>query len=372
MASAKKSNTSTNQKRPAPNNKNPLISPTQRAQPVQLPVSAVNTITVETPRDSVIQQWREDYDRLVKTYQSLQQEYQIVVELNVDYTRIIAALQATIERNISIDAIPLSQNNNASNVEEVVQLQEKINELEKELKNLDFNFNSLKEKMKQVEKDREKLLADEQKIFVTLEMDINKATTDEAIMKLNELMKTKREKDAKEKPLHEKLNKIVDEMKNVKEKNDMFEREKSRLEFEIRQKNVTIKRLLSQKAVYPTIARANNVLTEAKELMRIATIRARGNGLPALLPEHPDFVGDSKSDSKKYCLFCRSECNSDPSENKCRLHYKAYRDKKWTCCENNGKDSHKSAGCITIPHCYVIKSAKALLLTDGQQFLLYE
>ena len=370
MAAAKKNKPTINQRQPAKNNKNSSTPRAQQAQLVQPQSPVVNyTETIGTPRDIVIQQWKEDYDKLCKSHESLQNEYQTVVELNVDYTRIIAELQAVIERNNNFGASLQSNHRpNAFKFEENVELKAKIDKLESELKILESEYKSLKENMEKIKNDREKLIADEQKIFATLEMDTKKATIDEAVKRLNDLMKSKKEKDSSEKPLYEQINKIKEDKKIVLEKVEMYEREKKRLEFDIRQKNTMVKRLLTLKAVNPAIAHAKNVLNEAKELLRIATIRARGNDLPALLPDHPDLAGDLKTNNM-YCMFCRSECVCEPSKHKCLQHYRAYRNGKWLCC---GNEAHISAGCVAIPHCYVIKSVKAMLLTDSQQFLLYE
>ena len=260
MATAEKNNLEINQKRPVLKNENLLISQA-REHLVQPQSSAVNyTETIGTPRDIVIQQWKEDYDKLFKSHEILQNECQTLVELNVDYTRIIAEFQAVIERNNNFGA-SLQSIHNAFKLEENVELKAKINKFEtfeSELKILESDYKSLKEKMKKIENDREKLIernnnfdntvlplnledvvinlrkkieklenelklkesysvsskenmtkiekdleqlrAGEQRIFVTLEMDINKATTDEVIMKLNELMKIQKRYNAIKKP----------------------------------------------------------------------------------------------------------------------------------------------------------------------------
>ena len=313
----------------------------------------------------IVRQWQEDYDKLLQSYKNLQGEYETVVELNVSYAKIICELQSIIDRNRA-SGPPSQPSPQELHLQEQVTRPKTpdIDRLEKEKNHLEHECNELKEKIKELKKELEKLRANEQRIFVTLKMDAKSTPIDEAIMKLKELMESKNNKDLKATADLEELNKI----KAILNKKQTVEREKSRLEFDIRQKNLVIRRLQCQRDVNPAMAQAKNVLNEAKELLRIATIRARGNDLPALLPDHCDLVDEPKV-GNMYCLFCRSECTCEPTKHKFRQHYKAYRNGKWLCC---GNESHTSAGCMVIPHCYVIKSVKSTILTDGQQFLLYE
>ena len=333
--------------------------------------SVVNDELSTDHRYTEIQQLRDEYDKLSQIHENLHKDYQAVIALNTTLSTLVADLNKVIEVKSSQQVPRVSQpKHDTTQLEELVELRGKAEKLEKEKIKLESDLNSLKESKKKIEKDLEKLKDNERKIFATLEMDVNKTTTDEAIRKLLELMKSKTDTDTKNKPLYDEMSKIKHESKVLQEQNKILEREKNRFEFDIRNKDLMIKRLKHLCDIKPTIYQANSLVNESKELLKMAIIRSKNNGLPALLNDHsyPADNDDEEASNYKLCVTCHTVSTCEPEERKCRQHYKPFR-KKWLCCEN---ESHKSPGCITIPHCYIIKSNTSILLTDGLQFFLYE
>lgn len=143
-------------------------------------------------------------------------------------------------------------------------------------------------------------------------------------------------------------------------------REKDKVEFHMRQQELTLKKMKRMKVASHTIQAAEATLAAHPGIAGTATpIRLPSIDRPGSQISLQN-ISKSPKPLHQYCMFCRQEYQ--PLKNKgCRAHFRPIRAGKWTCCND---DCHRSVGCMQIPHFYVeITVDKKIFLTDGARYM---
>ena len=145
----------------------------------------------------------------------------------------------------------------------------------------------------------------------------------------------------------------------VEDRLNILMREKEKIEFHMRQQNLTIKKMYRRRDARDTIEAAHSMLTANVGPRVSAELR-----LPSI---DRSLTSDATNKTvSRYCMFCRVEYQPLKPQ-VCRVHFRALRGGRWTCCKD---ENHRSAGCLQLPHFYIeITVDKKVLLTDGARYM---
>ena len=143
------------------------------------------------------------------------------------------------------------------------------------------------------------------------------------------------------------LTKITGSKVILEEKVGSITREKEKVEFQLRQQDLAIKKMGRMKTSSSVLQNAQKLLTSQLGDQAVNYIK-----LPSV--DHPSVQFRVQSSLRtsggyQYCMFCRQEFQSGKSRG-CRTHFRPIRNGKWTCCKD---DCHRGAGCLQIPHFYI-------------------
>ena len=304
----------------------------------------------ENSRDLVVRRWEEDYQKLAKDFENLQQEYEQVLELNSDYVEIISKLNL-----FRTDRDNGAAARQTEKLDEIIDLESRVDEYKQQVADLQISLRSVADELTIKNKELEKIREDERRLRRKLKLPDN--ATDEDINKAISDLMNKSSSNAEIVRMQKDLQKLTNDKQKLEETVGYLIREKQRTEFSVRQKDLQIKRLCRMNTAKPALYKAQTILAQSQEY-RLPSIV--GLNSPQSSTPHPLGLSNNLI---HYCVFCRCEYQQ---RSKCRIHIKAYRDGNWTCC---GEESHRSPGCLKIPHFFIQKSDEQILLTDGGQYM---
>ena len=308
-------------------------------------------------KDAIIQRKDEEYGKLRKILQDTQNDMQGVLDLNSQYLAIIGqlnqmqALSAPGARETNETMSELEQQMEAAQ-ERITQLQTEVDEVAAKLNS---NQNELDKVLRREKKYKE---------ILGLELQADEATVTARIQDL--LTGGKMSSDELEK-IRKELGKVHSHRAVLEEKVTSLEREKEKVEFHMRQQDLTVKRMSRQKTATATVAKAQYTLRNSSSDPRLSS-QLR---LPAIQRPEGGIALTSTGRGTlppQYCMFCRAEFTPMKSPTQqCRVHYRPIRRGRYTCCKD---ECHRSAGCLQLPHFYLeLTVDKKIFLTDGARFM---
>lgn len=210
------------------------------------------------------------------------------------------------------------------------------------------------------EKELERVLGRERKYKELLDLDPDAS---------NELVEERLAQLKKEGSLHRnELDRIRRELEHSSRQRIELEtavtsltRDKEKIEFHMRQQELTIKKMKRMRTASNTIQQAESTLAAHSGNTVPTHLR-----LPSIDRPGSQISLSNRTRSHQYCMFCRQEYQP-LKNNGCRAHFRPIRNGKWTCCSD---DCHRSIGCLQIPHFYMeITVDKKIFITDGARYM---
>ena len=307
-------------------------------------------------KDGIIKRKDEEYNKLRKVLEDTQNDLQSVLDLNAQYLGIIShynQLQRT-----SVQTPRMMDKSDA-----MLELEQKLDEAHMKIDELTSELTEISTELDEKQDEVDKLRRREERYKELL--GISEETDENAIE--HQIQKLMEDGEM----AYQELEKIKKELYRTREAKVIIEdkistlnREKDKIEFHLRQQEMTLKKMKRQRG-------ANQVIHEATEMLPGYEDNSRIDlRLPAISRAGSQLALSARGGSKgshMYCMFCRQEFFPLKSQVTCRVHYRPIRGGKWTCCKD---DSHRSAGCIQVPHFYIeISVDRKIFLTDGQRYM---
>ena len=310
------------------------------------------------------------YQRVVKDFENLQNEYYQLVQLSNDYAALIVKLNENIvgkTDNINkivkqpfIKTKKLSNNNNGTTLKageyRLINTSTKHGlPIEELLKQRKSELRNLQQAEKQVHK----------KLISKLE---HRQSADEHIKQLGEEPQSPNEEIVKSRRDRDLCN-IVSQKLTIEEEIKQLNRAKQHMALNLQLKTLQDKRQAVQTAANESLAQARMLLLDSKNFLAaqvpLPSINAGKVMSISDTPVHGiDVTPVNKNKSVLYCVLCRSEFQQPNTP--CRIHFKIFRNGKFTCC---GETSLRKAGCLYTNHCFVQINKNKALLTDGHKSL---
>ena len=306
-------------------------------------------------KDQLIKRKDAEYEKLKKLLDDTQKHMDNVLALNSQYLTIIGQLNTMHMAGVTPRATEKDM--------QLADLEQKLIEAEERVEELSTDLSKVSVTLERRQTEAEKLMRRELKYKELLGLPDDVAE-EEVEARIQELLTDGRMQ-------HKELVKIQKELHATKEARTEMEmkvtslaREKDHIAFQLRQQDLTIKRMQRQRVAATTIPAAEHMIAQSTSIDG-SPISIR---LPAI--SRPDSrcgltTRTSLPTGRQYCVLCRSEFFPMKSP-MCRLHYRPLRDHRWTCCKD---DCHRSAGCLQVSHYYIeITHDRKLFLTDGAKY----
>ena len=299
-------------------------------------------------KDSVILRKDEEYAKLKDILDETTQEYQDTLELNSKYLDIIRQLN---HMQVQMMATPRQQ-------QELTVLEEQLAQSQAKIKELELELNTVASEQDEKQKELDKLQRRERKYKETLNLS---ADADEEMIqtRILEIVESGSMSTTELQKIKTELAKMKQSKAVVEDRLNILMREKEKIEFHMRQQNLTLKKMYRRRDARDTIETAHSMLTANVGPRISAELR-----LPAI--DRSLNLEIMNKTTSRYCMFCRSEYQPHKPQ-VCRVHFRALRGGKWTCCKD---ENHRSAGCLQLPHFYIeITVDKKIFLTDGARYM---
>ena len=307
----------------------------------------------------------ESYTKLMKDYESLQTDYNNVVELNITYIKIISELTQLTKKPEA------TQRDNESQLDyTAIQLNEyeqQVKTHEAEIKQLKSKIDSLNRQLIAKENELKQHQLNNKKIHEKLKLPENVSI--EKVEKAIEELLMQQCADENARKLVNEAGQLLNAKSSVLEDMDHIKREQRTLELQLTKKNLNLKKLTAQHSVTPTLNKAKCVINESRQSLGLALVDFDDAKNPSRLTPMFKKRAEVEEKSTTYCVLCREDRNCDALKHKCYIHYRKLLANKYLCC---GKDA-KTSGCLSIPHHYIEKVANShsFKLTDGIQFSFF-
>ena len=306
-------------------------------------------------KDAIIHRKDEEYGKLRRILADTQNDMQSVLDLNSQYLTIISQLN-----QMQMSAI--NSPGNADNDGTMSELEQQMEEAQEHIAKLQAEITDITSQLdtKQVELDKALKREKKYKEMLGLDMKANEVQVMDRIRKLMDGGKmTKDELDK----IKNELGKATKQRQQLAERVVSLEREKEKMEFHIRQQDLSMKKISRQRTAKETLAKARSTLKAGSHDPRLST-QLR---LPSIeRPESGISLCSTRTNTPQYCMFCRSEFTPLKTQ-LCRVHYRPIRHRRYTCCRD---ECHRSAGCLQLPHFYIeITVDKKIFLTDGARYM---
>ena len=310
-------------------------------------------------KDSIIRRKDEEYYKLRKVLEDTQVDLQSVLDLNSQYLGIIGHYNQM--QRVSVQTPKMMDKNDVMlELEQKLEDAEtKIGELTNELSDISKELDSKQHKVDRLERKEQRY-----KEMLGISDDSDEKETE---LQIQQLIEAGEMAVYEIENIKKDLSKTKKEKKELQEKIDALTREKDKVEFHMRQQEMTMRKMKRQKMASHVIKEATDLLpnmspeqSHIANQFKLPSIDRPGSQL-ALMSNM------TSRGSHMYCMFCRQEFAPMKSQVTCRIHFRPIRNGKWTCCKD---DSHRSAGCLQVPHFYVeITVDKKVFLTDGQRYM---
>ena len=311
-------------------------------------------------KDIIIQRKDEEYNKLKKILSDTQNDFQGILELNTQYLSIISQMNAM---QLQTAVTPREMPQPVS--EEVIKLEQKLEQTTAKVDELNNELTSLNGELCRKELEVEKLQNKDRKYKRMLGLNPDENDENAIENQIKKLLKSGKMQRKELDQIQKELQKIYMSKTDLEDRVNVLIREKEKVEFHMRQQEMTVKRMKRQKVAVETFHAAQNVM-----VAKIIGDNPAKFTLPEI--ERPMSQMSSRTKSAKskvntqYCMFCRFEYQ--PLKNPvCRVHFRPIRNGKWICCKD---DCHRSAGCLQVPHFYIeITFDRKIFLTDGARYL---
>lgn len=327
----------------------------KQAPPWQVPSQMDEMSNMLKEKDSIIKRKDEEYVQLRRVLQDTQGDLQNVLDLNAQYLAIIShynQMQLTIQT--AANALPEKS---------VAELEQKLSLAETRVAKLSGELDTINNETVSREIELSKLGAKQRKYreLLGISEDADDAEVESCIERLladgshrtDEIISLRNELD------HVRQSKI-----ELTEKMLSLAREKEKIEFHLRQQELTIKKIKRQQTARGTIQQAVSYIESQTSDDRIATQIK----LPSIerIGSQIGLAAKQNRSNQQFCVFCRTEYLPLKAQN-CRMHFRPIRNGKWTCCRD---DCHRSPGCLQVPHFYMeITVDRKVFLTDGGRYM---
>ena len=309
-------------------------------------------------KDAIIQRKDEEYAKLRKILSDTQNDMQGVLDLNSQYLAIIGQLNQM--QSMACPGSSKEQN------ETMMELEQQIEEAQEKIAKLQVEVDAVSSKLTSNQNELDKVIRREKKYKEMLGLELQ---ADEAAVtkRIEDLLSGGRMTSDELEKIRKELGKAHSARAGLQEKVTMLEREKEKVEFHMRQQDLTVKRMNRQKTATTTVAKARYTLQAGGHDPRLSTqLRLPAIGRPE---SGISLTATGRSNlPPQYCMFCRAEFTPLKTPGlQCRTHYRPIRRGRFTCCKD---ECHRSAGCIQLPHFYLeITVDKKLFLTDGARYV---
>ena len=320
-------------------------------------------------RSGAFKRLEEDYRNLTTDYEALQVEYSRVTDLNLDYTRIISALSGLMTNQRGEPPAMQQQQEDFESLYNSTrdELEQKTRQYEVDIKQLKSDVTDLEQRLTEKQKELDLASQRKRKIFAKLGLPEN-SPFEEVERTIEELIRHSYN-DENSRQLANDASRILLTNISIIEEVAHIEREKKTLEFQLRQKDISLKRLTNQRYYRPVLNRVHSVISRTRQSLGLPVVDFDDPRNPRK-PRNP--VGrrtERETWVTNYCVLCGEDCNCHSLTNKCHIHYLKLRGQRWPCC---GGDSN-ATGCLPIPHLYIEKAlnSDSFVLTDGIQFLIF-
>ncbi len=308
-------------------------------------------------KDEIIKRKDEEYNKLRTLLEDNQNHLENVLDINNQYLLIIS----------QFNAMQLNSNSTSTKQKdrEIADLEQKLEEAEQKVDELNTEFGEVCEELKARKNESDKLGRKQHKYkeMLGLSFEADDHEVEQQIMKLLEDGTMQRHELDK---IKKELNKTSTAKIVLEDKISILSRDKEKIEFHMRQQDLTIKKMKRMKQASYTIQAAENIMSQYGADDR-GSIQMK---LPSIgrMETQIGLAATQKivnRTGRQYCIFCRQEYFPLKSP-LCRIHYRAMRDNQWTCCRDS---CHRSAGCLQIAHFYIeITVDRKIFLTDGARY----
>lgn len=298
-----------------------------------------------------------DYRKLLSESNDLQREYERILEINNDFTQILSKLTMVQMEHYQMLAGGAGKESEAADTTDgdtISNLEAKAEEYKQQAEELRFKLDDITRELQERDKQLHKVREDERRMRKKLQLSAD-ATDDEVNAKLTQLLKNATA-NAEVTKMQRDLQRLAEERTTLESTIIQLERDKELTSFKLRQTELQLRQVFCRQKARPLFSRMSNSLAQRQFMFPLIDS-------PRLTARQPNAItnGNTGNAQKNFCIFCQSDAYNGKS---CRIHYKAFRD-KWTCCN---EPLHRGAGCIKVPHCYIIKS-DYLFITDGSQYM---
>ena len=305
--------------------------------------------------DKIISRQETEYTRLKSILTATQNDFSKMMDLNEQYLIIINTYNQ------------MQQSGNSRNNDEEVQEKEvKLREYEETIKELTIDLDDIANDITNKQNDLDKLYRREKKYKALLGLDMN-AGNEEVEAQIEKLLSQGQKHEEELDKIRRELKTVTHNKDGLQERLNILSKDKDKIEFHMRQQELSMRKMKRLKMGGNTLNRANAILAtraspamgEYERAIKLPSIERDGSQIGLASKQ-----GISGS-GMQYCVFCHVEVQ--PMKSQCRLHYKPIRQGKWMCCKDN---CHHGAGCITVPHLYIVVTIeKKILITDGVRYM---
>jgi DNA repair exonuclease SbcCD ATPase subunit len=308
-------------------------------------------------KDDIIRRREEEYMKLRNILTVTQTDMQSVLDLNNQYLNIIGQMN---QMQMTSAATPRVLDKNTA----MLELERKLEEAEQEMEQLEEEMVDIESELKVREAELDRAQRREKKYKDMLGLP-EEATDSEVEEKIKQIMDEGSMRKKEVDRIQRELNKLMGNRGALEERLTSLNREKDKVEFHLRQQQLTIKKMNRMKVASAVVQSAEETLAangfdRTQQAIKLPNIDRAGSQIGLSLSK------SNRPMSQQYCMFCRTEYQPLKAQN-CRLHFRPIRNGKWLCCKDT---SHRGAGCLQVPHFYIeITADKKIFLTDGSRYM---
>ena len=227
------------------------------------------------------------------------------------------------------------------------------------MKELESDLAYVLSEQKEAQKELGSLLLQEAKYREKLSLGED-ATTEEIEARINEMLETEMKSAEEIEDMKKEFKKMENEMHTLRNKITKLRREQEQTGFHLRQEKQALRKVLRNGNAKAIFRRVNQMLPKN-------SLQSASDKKPRKLPpiDQSKHLDAQDQQTRHYCVFCRRVYEPQASHG-CRIHYRAFEDDKWTCCNNKTRNC---AGCLPLPHVYIETTASnQVLLITGNRF----
>jgi len=306
-------------------------------------------------KDDIIRRREEEYDKLKKIMTDMQDDLQSVLDLNNQYLGIIGQMN---QMQMHQMPTPRMQDKDTA----MLEMERKLEETHSQMEQLEGEIAKINTELQSKEDDLDVVQQREKRYKEKLGL-LPDATEEEVDRKIDTILEEGSMRKQEVDRIQRELKKVVANRQVLQEKLTTLTREKDKVEFHMRQQELTMKKMKRMRVASNVLQNADRLLAEydhSTQAIRLPTIQRPPSQLSLATSR------TATGSLHQYCVFCRTEYQPMKAHT-CRIHFRPIRSGQWTCCKD---DCHRSAGCLQVPHFYIeITVDKKVFLTDGARYM---